>query len=172
VYGKLASELPKQGVAVLLAHYPSGAPLSPLKGGIEQTVEHVEALLAWAREYVGNPQVPVAMVGWSMGGAVVIEVGARAVRNGTVNLLGVATIASMKEVSIDSPRILVQNNVDLLLMHNVEGRCTGVNSKKIAKLTGGKVEPLLFPGENHGVKSAFGQLRTWLPTVFSKENLL
>jgi alpha-beta hydrolase superfamily lysophospholipase len=165
VYGRLAAELRKQGIAVLLAHYPSGAPLHLLKGGIEQTIEHVEALLTWARNQLGDPRVPVAMVGWSMGGAVVIEAGARAMTQASVNLRGVATIASMKEVSADSPRILVDNSVELLLMHNVLGRCTGSNSQQIAKLTGGKVKPLLFPGENHGVVSAFGELRTWLPRV-------
>jgi len=167
VFGNLASELAKHGIAVLLMHYPADEPGRPLEGGIAKTAEHATALLDWAISQYGSPQMPVALVGWSMGGAVAINTGASAVRSCEASMRGVATIASMKEVAEGAPKTLVDAQVPLLLMHNVAGRCTGANSIKIAQSTGRKVEPLLFPGEDHGVKSAFCQLLSWLPPLFN-----
>lgn len=118
-------------------------------------------------DYLGAPQLPIALVGWSMGGAVVIEAAANAIkRREVIALRGVATIASMKEVSLDSPRILVDAEIKLLLMHNLTQQCRALNSRKIAQLAGGKIAPVLFPGEDHAVESAFDYLSSWLPALF------
>jgi hypothetical protein len=115
-----------------------------------------------------------------MGGPVAIETAANILRRQSgkdnaqrdrrteeseIVVRGVATIASMKEVSADSPQMLLNANVELLLIHNVNEQCKGANSKHIAKLAGGGIAPLLFPGENHGVKSAFRHLSPWLPSL-------
>jgi alpha-beta hydrolase superfamily lysophospholipase len=167
VFGKLAAELPRQGIAVLLLHYPEGNPgAPPLQGGISKTVEHAERLIEWFGTHVGSKVVPIALVGWSMGGAVAIEVAANGIRMKNMNIKGVGTIASMKDVARTSPGIIVDSGADLLLLHNVSEDCNASNSHRIAKLAG--IEPMLFHGENHAVKSAFGVLLQWLPRSFQK----
>merc|ERR1712228_517348 len=129
-----------------MLHYPQGDPGRPLEGGIEHTIHHAESLLSWFQAHTGVSRLPVALVGWSMGGVVTIEVAANILRKNALsdakfNVRGVATIASMKEVQRDSPQLLVRNNVELLLMHNTNGKCKASNSFKIAKLAGGGVDP-------------------------------
>lgn len=166
VYGRLAAQLPRLGIAVLLLHYPDGHPGHPLQGGIPRTVAHAEALIEWALGFAGDPRLPLAFIGWSMGGAVVIDAAANMLRRQEkADIRGVATIASMKEVCQDSPKILTDAKVDLLLMHNINRQCKALNSYKIGRLAGG-IEPVIFDGENHGCASSFEHLLPWLHSQF------
>jgi len=102
-----------------------------------------------------------------MGGAVAIETAARSLAltgANTINFKGVATIASMKEVTETSPKAILDSGIELLLMHNRNHTCKGLNSKVIGRLAGG-IQPMLFDGEDHGVISAYDTLMAWLPNV-------
>jgi len=166
VFGRLAATLSTRGITVMLLHYPKGEPEGrPKQGGILHTVDHASALLDWFLD-ASSRSLPVGLVGWSMGGAVAIDVAARGIRAHTLNVRCVATIASMKDVMTDAPKTIVDSGAKLLIIHNVANtadyRCNALNSKAIARMAGG-LKPVLFQNENHGVKSAFGLLGTWLP---------
>lgn len=162
VFARLAAELPSRGIAVMLLHYPHGEPDGrPREGGILHTVEHAEKLIEWFLDSYSR-SLPVGLVGWSMGGAVAIETAANAIGTCRWDIRCVATIASMRDVSQESPKTIVASGAELLLLHNVNGKCNAANSKAIARMAGG-LKPMLHPGEDHGVRSAFDVLVKWLP---------
>merc|ERR1712137_225596 len=97
------------GIAVLLLHYPNGAPTgASWPARRDNTADHLEALHAWFEQEVGRPWLPAIYVGWSMGGSVVIEAGARSLQRASAHIRGVATVATgHRNVKIDAPRKIV-----------------------------------------------------------------
>lgn len=162
LYWKWAAELPKVGIAVILLHYPDGEPIGagwPAKR--DNTADQLEALAAWFKKEVGRLDLPTIYVGWSMGGSVVIEAGARSVRSKTSHIRGVATVATgHKNVKSDAPRTIVSSGAELMLLHGLEDTFTAEHSRKVANLAG--IQPLLFPGEDHGLVSAHKVLTPWV----------
>jgi len=162
LYWRWAAELPKIGIAVVLLHYPNGAPTGvSWSAKRDNTADHLEALAAWFKKEVGRPELPTIYVGWSMGGSVVIEAGARSVRSKSLHIRGVATVATgHKHVRAEAPGTIVSAGAELMLLHGLEDTFTAQHSREVAKLAG--IQPLLFPGEDHGLVSAYEVLTPWV----------
>lgn len=168
-YRELAVTLPRLGIAVLLVHYPEGHP-GPRGQNVALTIDHMETLTRWYLNQLQWQDVPTAMIGWSMGGAVVIETAARLINAKRVNIRGVATIASQAaRIQCTSPQIIIRFGAELLLMVGSADTCLAPScSDKIGRMAG--IKPEVFDGEDHGVKSALGRLTSWLPEVLLRRS--
>ena len=150
VYGRLAAALPPRGIAVLLVHYPGGQPEAHGVAGIAATAAHLVAAAEWALGHAGI--VPLALVGWSMGGAVVIEAAVRLAQGGR-RVSGVATLAG-QSANIPAASLPLPRRTAVLVVHGTADDCLGVGcAKRISARAG--VQPRLLPGEDHGPPVAF-----------------
>mmetsp|Transcript_90035 Transcript_90035/g.159446 ORF Transcript_90035/g.159446 Transcript_90035/m.159446 type:complete len:766 (-) Transcript_90035:90-2387(-) len=167
VYRELAARLPSQGIAVLLVHYPDGEPGGDRHTRVSRISDHLQTLTAWYQARVQWTKIPTIFIGWSMGGAVVIEAAARTIHAKRASICGVATIASQTAGILQtSPHLIAKSGCKLLLMAGSADTCLSPNCTcKIARMAG--VEPEIFPEEDHGVESALGRLALWIPEVFN-----
>lgn len=166
VYRQLAAILPSQGITVLLMHYADGEPGGTRQTRVPRTAYQMETLTYWYQAHVHWASIPTILIGWSMGGAVVIEAGARMVHGKRANIYGVATIASQTAGILQtSLELIVNTGAKLLVMAGSADTCLNPRcSDKIGRMAG--VAPEIFPGEDHGVESACGRLAQWIPELF------
>lgn len=184
VFAKLATSISDGGAAALLLRfdidgYP-GEHVSPTapkqdqhngwRARVARLTRHLLAVTNWIRGQLKQIECPIALVGWSFGGPVVIEAGA-AMTKLSWPLCGVATIASMPPpVLIEgtrsgSPAAIATSGAQLLLIHNVDKNSTGDNSRGLARRAGSQAALCFFHGEDHSVKSAIIELGPWLPVI-------
>jgi hypothetical protein len=153
LYMRLAAELPRAGLAVLLVHYKRPWPVGVARGG-----DQMNALAAWFAAKAGRPGLAAVYIGWSRGGAVAIEAAtkakakhARSARRiakraqktqcvplapvAAVDIRGVATIASQTgQIQRTSPKQLRLAGCALLLLHGLADDCLSARcSKRISE---------------------------------------
>mmetsp|Transcript_103580 Transcript_103580/g.198824 ORF Transcript_103580/g.198824 Transcript_103580/m.198824 type:complete len:683 (+) Transcript_103580:45-2093(+) len=159
LYARLASMLPESGISVLLPIW-TDEEWQDLRSSVLRLRDTLIALVA-TLEGVTKP-FNVVLVGWSAGGAVVLEVGARVLhKRDTIRLRGVATLATqsagVEDISLKlAAQRLAQTELPLLLIAGDEDVCLSpqCTDKVAADAAGPHTKKVMLPGDNHGCLGA------------------
>ena len=138
----------------------------PRRSSVPRTADLMEALASWYQQRcskIWQKAVPTILIGWSMGGGVVIESAARLLRAQNVEIRGVATIASPAlPVQKQSVQLIRSAGAELRVLVGAADESFDAVRHSARLASWADVVPEVFPGEGHGVKSAFARLAPWV----------
>lgn len=154
IYGDLAESLLREGVAGLRLEYR-------MPNRLTECVADVLAGLEYLR---GRGVERAALIGWSFGGAVVIEAGAQ-----SEVVVGIATVASQTYGTVSVGRIAPKR---LLLLHGTADRTLSDRcSRDLYARAREPKELVLYPGDDHGLtrhrRQVIEKLHEWSRELLS-----
>lgn len=153
IYDRLANTLAKHemGIVCIRIHYRFPNILSDCVQDVDESINYLE------REY-GVKRV--IEIGWSFGGAVVLQSSAKHPR-----VIGVATIASQTAGAIQPVQRLAKKGTALLLIHGTEDSCLSDECSRhlfaLARNHPNK-KLKLFVGDNHGITNHAAEMMNLL----------
>jgi dienelactone hydrolase len=179
VYTRLAQKLVEHGIATVLPVYNSDndgrVNLSPSCETLKRCFDQMLAKIC--SNFENGATAPIVLTGWSMGGAVVLEVAAEAIQKG-FQISGVATIASQSRglrnhsLQTSAQYLGAQVRVPLLLLHGSEDSCLSSRcSESIFDWSGGTegtAELKILDGNDHACFDAEVHLELFVKSVCKK----
>lgn len=154
IYGDLAESLLREGVAGLRLEYRMPNRLTECVADVVAGLEYLQ----------GRGVERAALIGWSFGGAVVIEAGAE-----SKVVVGIATVASQTYGTVGVGRLAPKR---LLLLHGTADRTLSDRcSRDLYARAREPKELVLYPGDDHGLtrhrRQVIEKLHEWSRELLS-----